>query len=294
MPRPPAPREASDIGPSAAVTRVELPAPPREEAAGVCGQCGADMPAHDIFCGECGHVSSAVSAAFASSRDTNVIVPVVPGGPMPSAPPTSAAGPVDPPLAFSGPVDPPATALPASALPATALPATALPAAALPAAALVAAPPRLPLPGFLETPVLDDAAPAPAPAPTPRDEHDFDDVEATRITSRGGSERFVLQFSTGETVTISGSGLIGRNPTAEPSEHFDHLVKVHDRTRSVSKTHLEFGQQSGVMWVRDRHSGNGSFVREPHHEPYRCDAGKRYTIVRGTRIDLGEQFLIVS
>lgn len=132
-------------------------------------------------------------------------------------------------------------------------------------------------------------APAPAPAP------DFeDDLDETRIVDRSGRERFVLQFSTGESVRVSGSGLLGRNPVAEPGEYFDALVVISDPGKSVSKTHLEFGQEAGSFWVSDRFSGNGTVVREPDAPPRRCDAGKRYRIVRGTRVDIGEQFFIVS
>lgn len=123
----------------------------------------------------------------------------------------------------------------------------------------------------------------------------IDDVEATRISAgRGRGERFVLQFSTGESVTVFGTGLAGRNPLPEPGEYFDHLVRVLDSTRSVSKTHLEFGQEAGEFWIRDRYSGNGSVVRAPEGPPYRCDPGKRYRISRGTRVDIGEQFFVVS
>ena len=106
--------------------------------------------------------------------------------------------------------------------------------------------------------------------------------------------RFVLQFSTGESYTVIGSGLIGRNPRAEPGEVVDHLVTIVDRGRSVSKTHLEFGQDAGVFHVSDRHSGNGTILREPGSEPRYAQPGRRYRVVRGTRVDLGEQFVVIS
>lgn len=127
------------------------------------------------------------------------------------------------------------------------------------------------------------------------DADDDDDIDATRIVSRSGTgERFVLQFSTGESVSVTGTGLLGRNPIPEPGEYFDSLVVITDSGKSVSKTHLEFGQEAGAFWVSDRFSGNGTFVREPDRQPRRCDPGKRYRIVRGTRVDIGEQFFIVS
>lgn len=142
-------------------------------------------------------------------------------------------------------------------------------------------------------PVMTRAEPLPAvalsAAPTMLDD------DHTRLVPRGtGGARFVLQFSTGESYTVLGSGLAGRNPRPEPGEYVDHLVTIADPGRSVSKTHFEFGQEGGVFWVSDRHSGNGSVIREPGSEPRACTPGHRYPIVRGTRIDIGEQFVIVS
>ena len=52
-----------------------------------------------------------------------------------------------------------------------------------------------------------DAAAAPAPSPPQVD-----------------AMTFMLQFSTSESVVVTGAGLIGRNPSAEPGEFVDHLV----------------------------------------------------------------------
>lgn len=109
-----------------------------------------------------------------------------------------------------------------------------------------------------------------------------------------GADKFVLQFSTGESATVYGSGLIGRNPIAEPGEYVDHFVVIRDPGRSVSKTHLEFGQDAGGFWVLDRFSGNGSVLREPEGPPRRCEPGRRYFVPRGTRIEIGDQFFVVS
>ena len=140
--------------------------------------------------------------------------------------------------------------------------------------------------------------PSPA-APEPIDlDHaadDLDDIERTRIVPRRETgARFVLQFSTGESITVHGNGLLGRNPMPQPHEEFDQLVVISDPGKSVSKTHLEFGQEQGAFWVSDRFSGNGSIVREPESVQRRCEPGRRYRIVRGTRVDIGEQFFIVS
>jgi len=121
------------------------------------------------------------------------------------------------------------------------------------------------------------------------------DVEETRITSGIAlGDRFVLQFSTGESVTVFGTGILGRNPVAEPGEYFDHFVPIVDPSKSVSKTHLEFGQTAGAFWISDRYSGNGTGYRPPEGVRTRCEPGKRYLVTRGSRVDIGEQFFIVS
>jgi hypothetical protein len=158
-----------------------------------------------------------------------------------------------------------------------------------------------PAPPVLREPPLRLASVSSAPDPFPWGEPSIplmeepDDLEQTLIVARrDNGERFVLQFSTGESVTVSGTGLLGRNPVPQPGEYFDQLVSISDPGKSVSKTHLEFGQESAAFWVSDRFSGNGSVVREPGMPPKRLASGKRYRIVRGSRVDIGEQFFVVS
>ncbi|MER3389575.1 MAG: zinc ribbon domain-containing protein [Microcella sp.] len=164
----------------------------------------------------------------------------------------------------------------------------------LPPAARESGPPEEAAP---EAPVPEAAVPEePVPEEPVVDELVVDeDTEATRMVPRTvEGHRFVLQFSTGESLTVTGSGLAGRHPRTEPGEYVDHLVTILDPGRSVSKTHFEFGNEQGVFWFSDRHSGNGSVIREPGAEPRLCEPGRRYRIVRGTRIDIGEQFVVVS
>ncbi|RXZ45234.1 FHA domain-containing protein [Agromyces binzhouensis] len=108
------------------------------------------------------------------------------------------------------------------------------------------------------------------------------------------SARFVLTFTTGEVVTIRGSGLVGRRPLAEPGESFDHLVQIVDRGLSVSKTHLEFGEHEGDLWVADRFSANGTVVRRPGEGGVRCEPGRRVLVPRGSRVEIGEQAFVVA
>ncbi|WP_146073385.1 FHA domain-containing protein [Cryobacterium sp. N22] len=105
--------------------------------------------------------------------------------------------------------------------------------------------------------------------------------------------RYTLQFSTGETVSVRGTGLIGRRPLPQPSERFDHLIQITDLGMSVSKSHLEFGQHDGEFWVNDRFSGNGTVVRRAPAPALRCEPGRRYLVARGARVEIGDQFFVV-
>lgn len=121
-----------------------------------------------------------------------------------------------------------------------------------------------------------------------------DDFSPSPTKETPAPERFILQFSTGDSLTVSGSGLIGRNPRPEPGEFFDELVKVNDPSRSMSKSHLEFGQEGGEFWIKDRFSGNGTVLRGPNAPVVQLVADRRYRVPRGSRVDVGEQFFVVS
>ncbi|MET4159690.1 zinc-ribbon domain-containing protein [Agromyces sp. PvR057] len=105
--------------------------------------------------------------------------------------------------------------------------------------------------------------------------------------------RFVLRFGTGEVRVVFGTGLIGRRPLPQPGEHFDHLVHVDDPSRSVSKTHLEFGTHDGTLWIADRFSANGTIVRRSD-DVIRCEPGRRYLVASGTVVELADQSFTVA
>ena len=133
--------------------------------------------------------------------------------------------------------------------------------------------------------------PGPVPAPVPAPAADPVPVQPPEAPA---ASLFVLQFSTGETISAQGTGLIGRRPLPQPTEHVDILVQINDLGRSVSKSHLEFGQHDGEFWVSDRFSGNGTIIRRPDAVMVRCEPGRRYLVPRGSRVEIADQFFILN
>lgn len=120
------------------------------------------------------------------------------------------------------------------------------------------------------------------------------ETSSTVPDTRPPAAQYVFRFSTGESVVVDGSGLIGRRPVTEPGESVDRLVVVGDVGKSVSKTHLEFGQADGELWISDRYSTNGTVLRTPDGLERSCLPGRRYRLPRGSRVALGEQFFVVD
>lgn len=145
--------------------------------------------------------------------------------------------------------------------------------------------------GVISVPVEGFAAPVPIPEAAVGDPAG---QQRAQPAEQPAAPRFTLRFSTGETLTVFGNGLIGRRPLPQPGEDFDHLVQIADRTLSVSKTHVEFGEHDGVLWIADRFSGNGTVVRRPDDGALRCEPGRRYLVPRGSRVELAEQFFVVG
>jgi predicted nucleic acid-binding Zn ribbon protein len=223
-----------------------------------CPQCGAAIDDDDVFCGECGFV---LTSSYLSA----------PSDPLGDPRDTNRIEPLV--VAESEPEPEPE-----------------------PIAAAPEPEPLVEAPAVATPPAPKILRKAPDPFPWGQNPRlTTVDLEPTRVVAASpAEERFVLQFSTGESVTVSGAGLVGRNPASQPGEVVDQLVTVFDAGKSVSKTHLEFGQEGGRFWVSDRYSTNGSTVRQPDTEPKRCEPGRRYFVARGTRVDIGEQFFVVS
>ncbi|RNE63675.1 FHA domain-containing protein [Cryobacterium tepidiphilum] len=145
-----------------------------------------------------------------------------------------------------------------------------------------------------QAPAPQNAEPGAAPGAVSTADVPAETARWMAASAPASGQRFQLQFSTGETISVAGTGLLGRRPLPEPAEYFDHLIQINDVGMSVSKSHLEFGQDEGRLWVSDRYSANGTVVRRPGERAIRCEPGRRYLVPRGTRVEIAEQFFMVS
>jgi PPM family protein phosphatase len=98
--------------------------------------------------------------------------------------------------------------------------------------------------------------------------------------------KFGLEFDDRSFLVARGRGLIGRNPTPPAGQHPAHLVSLTDPTGSLSRTHLEFGIGTSGLWVRDRHSTNGSEVEVDGHRTF-LEPGQAVPVQPASTIHLG-------
>ncbi|MBF4603654.1 FHA domain-containing protein [Curtobacterium sp. VKM Ac-2884] len=75
----------------------------------------------------------------------------------------------------------------------------------------------------------------------------------------------VLVLDDHQRVTVSGGGLIGRDPaSAHPDGGYAHMIALEDPDKLLSRTHLEFGfGAEGSLWVLDTASANGVELQRP-------------------------------
>jgi len=100
---------------------------------------------------------------------------------------------------------------------------------------------------------------------------------------------FVLEFSTGQVVTVTGRGVIGRAPRDAGDDASLQLVTVDDPGRSVSKVHARFDIDAHGLWIEDLGSGNGTVVVQPGGAPVAVRSGERTLVVVGAVVRLGRQ-----
>lgn len=103
-----------------------------------------------------------------------------------------------------------------------------------------------------------------------------------------------LQFDTGEALTITGPGLVGRNPAPREGESVEHVIPIDDPDRSVSKTHLAFGVATDGFWVLDRGSTNGTWTVNAEGARAPVPSGVQVPVPVGSTVEFGDRRFTVS
>lgn len=103
-----------------------------------------------------------------------------------------------------------------------------------------------------------------------------------------------LRLDDGRDIGIDdGLVLLGRNPQPRMGEEDALLIKVVDKGRTVSKSHLAIGLDQRGLFVVDRGSTNGTTVTTPDGAQRPCPPGDRIALNPGSVVSFGDHRLQV-
>ncbi|MEB7505406.1 RDD family protein [Arthrobacter koreensis] len=178
------------------------------------------------------------------------------------------------------PADDPGAGGPAAGwVPRAADPAPAAPSAAAPISSV---------PGVRAATAVQPEANAPAA-------EDEEDVELTRVVSRGQGTGCRLVFDDGAAVRVTGTALLGRNPAPAIGEKVNQLIDFADMGRSVSKTHLHLQADGSTgLWITDRGSTNGSSIVAPDGRHEALAAHSPVLAPSGSTVYFGDRHFTVG
>jgi hypothetical protein len=120
------------------------------------------------------------------------------------------------------------------------------------------------------------------------------EVAPTPEPERTVEAHYVLVFSTGERAQITGRALIGRHPSPEAGDRWDHVIVVNDASRTVSKSHLTLESTADGLIVTDLESANGTVVSLPGLAAERLKPHEPLLLIRGTSVGMGDQSFIIE
>ena len=104
---------------------------------------------------------------------------------------------------------------------------------------------------------------------------------------------YLVTLDTGQTMSVSGPGLVGRSPQVVPGERCDHVIAIDDPERSLSRTHARFGIDRGGFWVADAGSGNGTVVVLPSGQSVPVAPEQRVVVPSGSTVRIGDRSFTV-
>ncbi len=142
------------------------------------------------------------------------------------------------------------------------------------------------------------SAPGPVPAAGPRathaGAHPVVPHPSAAPTAPVRPRTFVLTLDTGEAMSVSGPGVIGRAPRPRDGERCDHVVTVDDPQRSLSRTHARFGIDARGFWVADAGSGNGTVVVLPSGQSVVVAPERPTPVPSGSTVRIGDRTVLVE
>lgn len=104
---------------------------------------------------------------------------------------------------------------------------------------------------------------------------------------------WIVQFDTGQEITLQGVALVGRSPQPRPGEQVAHLLPLPSQDMSVSKTHAQLHIASdGALVVIDRGSTNGSLLLRKGVSRD-LSAGRATTLIDGDKVRFGDREMAV-
>lgn len=121
--------------------------------------------------------------------------------------------------------------------------------------------------------------------------------QAARAVTPPGPSRprtYVLTLDTGEAMSVSGPGVIGRAPRPRDGDRCDHVVTIDDPERSLSRTHARFGIDARGFWVCDAGSGNGTVLVLPSGQSVVVAPERPTPVPTGATIRIGDRTVLVE
>jgi len=112
--------------------------------------------------------------------------------------------------------------------------------------------------------------------------------ETNTSQQTGQSLGFSVEFNTGQTVTVDGLVLVGRNPQPRPGDTEPTLVALDTHSQSISKTHLALEVLSGQLYVTDRGSTNGTEIAVDGGNSTKIAPEQPVRLERGSSVNFGD------
>lgn len=98
-----------------------------------------------------------------------------------------------------------------------------------------------------------------------------------------------MRVSTGESVTLDRSVIIGRRPKAtRVTGEVPHLIAVPSPQQDISRNHLDVRVEGTTVVVVDLDTTNGSMLRRADSDPVRLHPGEPTIVISGDAIDIGD------